>query len=136
MAKVFITFPVYRYSEPESDKCLSMLIQQMMASSHKVGLDKPTGESMITRVRNRSLSRAIRDGSFDWVLHLDSDIVFTPDLFDMLMLHKKDVIGAVYRVKDYKKPIAACAPLESDDVEWKKKSIDMNCVEMARILYH
>lgn len=116
MASIFISYPIYKYAEPDSERCLEKMIQHMSEKGHRVGLDKPIGESMITRIRNRSLGKFIRDGSFDWFFSIDSDIVFNEDLLEMLLSHKKEIIGAVYRVKQ-NRIAAACVPIEDKKIE-------------------
>ena len=124
MASIFISYPVYRYPEPKSKACLEKMIMYMSEKKHRVGFDD-IGGSMITRVRNRSLGKFIRDGSFDWFLSIDSDIVFNKDLLEVLLSHKKEVIGGVYRVKS-NKIASAITPIQDPDVDWRDKTIEMN----------
>ena len=125
MASIFVSYPTYRYAEPESKNCLEKMMMYMSQKKHRVGFDSPVGESMITRVRNRSLSRFIRDGSFDWFLTIDSDILFDEDLLEKLLSHNKEVIGAVYRVKQ-NKIASACTPVQKPGTAWRDKTIEMN----------
>lgn len=124
MASIFISYPIYRYPEPQSKRCLEKMMMYMSQKKHRIGLDD-LGGSMITRVRNRSLGKFIRDGSFDYFMSIDSDMVFDEDLLEKLIDHKKEVIGAIYRVKQ-NKIAAACASVQSPDVEWRDKTIEMN----------
>ena len=123
MSSIFISRPVYRYAEPESQRCLEKMMMYMSGKKYRIGLDSPVGESMITRARNRSLGRFIRDGSFDWFFSVDSDIVFDEDLLEKLLDTGKEVVGAIYRVKS-KEIASACTPVQSSD--WRDKTIEMN----------
>jgi hypothetical protein len=100
------------------------MIMYMSEKKHRIGFDE-LGGSMITRVRNRSISRFIRDGSFDWFLSIDSDMVFDKELLEVLLSHKKEVIGAVYRAKSNKIE-STCASAQNPDVDWREKSVVMN----------
>lgn len=124
MASVFISYPVYRYPEPKSKACLEKMIMYMTEKKHRMGLDD-VGGSMITRVRNRSLGKFIRDGSFDWFLSIDSDIVFNEDLLEVLLSHNKEVVGGVYRVKS-NEIASAVTPVIDADTDWNDAKIEMN----------
>lgn len=124
MESIYISYPIYRYPEPESEKCLEKMIKDMSTNGYRIGYDKIQGESLISRARNRSISRFIRDGSFDWFFSIDSDIVFDHDLYKKLMSHNKEFIGAIYRVKS-KKVASSSVPISVDGAPWKGKTIDM-----------
>ena len=124
MSNVFVSYPIYRYPEPKSKRCLEEMIMYMSEKKHRIGYDD-LGGSMITRVRNRSLGKFIRDGSFDWFFSIDSDMVFDKELLEILLSHKKEVIGAVYRVKS-NKIASACTPVQDPNVDWRDKTIEMN----------
>ena len=124
MNSVYISYPVYRYPEPKSKKCLEQMMRYMSEKEYVIGLDE-LGGSMITRVRNRSISKFIRDGSFDWFLSIDSDMVFNHDLVEMLLSHNKEVIGAVYRAKSNKIE-STCASIQEPNIAWSDKSVVMN----------
>lgn len=124
MSSVFISYPIYRYPEPKSKRCLDEMIMYMSEKKHRIGYDE-LGGSMITRVRNRSISKFIRDGRFDWFLSIDSDMVFDKELLEILLSHKKEVIGAVYRAKSNKIE-STCASAQDPNVDWRDKSVVMN----------
>lgn len=125
MSSIYISRPVYRYAEPESQQCLEKMMMYMAGKKYRIGLDSPVGESMITRIRNRSLGRFIRDGSFDWFMSIDSDMIFDKDLLEKLLDSKKEVIGGIYRVKS-SKIASACAPVQKPGTAWRDKKITMN----------
>jgi hypothetical protein len=124
--KIYIQYPVYRYAEPETEDCFNEMMKYMIAKGYEVYFDKPRGESMITRIRNRCLSRAIGSKTeFDWIMHIDSDLVFDPDLIERLLSHGKDAVGAIYRVKDYKRMYSSSVPKGKEDIHWKDNKLDM-----------
>lgn len=51
--------------------------------------------SMITDARNKLVKRALEFGS-DWLLFVDSDMVFPMDALMGLLRHDKDIVGATY----------------------------------------
>jgi glycosyltransferase involved in cell wall biosynthesis len=58
--------------------------------------------SIVAIARNNAIAMA-RDFAVDYVLFLDSDMVFPRDTLHRLLLHRKDIIGATYtkRVPPY-----------------------------------
>ena len=124
MASIFVSYPIYRYPEPKSKKCLESMMMYMSEKKHRIGLDE-LGGSMITRVRNRSISRFIRDGSFDWFLSIDSDMVFDKESIEILLSHNKEVIGAVYRAKSNALESTSAA-VENPEVNWNSKAVLIN----------
>jgi hypothetical protein len=133
MTSIFIIYPIYKYAEPDSERCLEKMIQYMSEKGYRIGLDKPIGESLVTRARNRSLGKFVRDGNFDWFLSIDSDIVFNESLLEVLLSHKKEVIGAVYRVKQ-NKIVAACVPIKDEKIEMNKGLQEMRFLSAGCML--
>jgi hypothetical protein len=125
MESIYISYPIYRYPEPESEACLEKVIVELSQKGYRIGLDRVRGESLISRARNRSISRFIKDGTFDWFFSIDSDIVFDKDLGERLLSHNKEFIGAIYRVKDNSKAVSSSVPIEADGAPWKNKTMDM-----------
>lgn len=58
--------------------------------------------SMITDARNKLVKRALDFGA-DWLLFIDSDMIFPMDALMRLIAHDKDIVGATYnkRVHPY-----------------------------------
>lgn len=61
-----------------------------------------TKSSIVAEARNIAVERA-REAGADFLLFLDSDMVFPQTLLHRLLLHRKDIVGAVYtkRVPPY-----------------------------------
>lgn len=72
----------------------TMVSFSVMHSRMKVGLLNAEG-SMIARSRNFAADTAIRMGA-DYVMQIDTDMVFPPETLLRLLSHDKDVVGAVY----------------------------------------
>ena len=55
--------------------------------------------SLIARNRNQCIDEATKAG-FDYVLFLDSDMMFPPQTLRRLLSHEKDIVGATYVQRD------------------------------------
>lgn len=51
--------------------------------------------SMITDARNKLVKRALDFGT-DWLLFIDSDMIFPMDALERLLSHDRDIVGATY----------------------------------------
>lgn len=76
---------------------LSGLLLQREFCGNRFDIDVINPQSSIVAIaRNNGIERAKKDG-VDYILFLDSDMIFPADTLIRLLSHKKDVVGCVYR---------------------------------------
>lgn len=99
--KVMICIPSGRTWEARCATAVSGLCAYSAMNGVSLGVVGLEG-SVISRQRN-DLVRMAREHGMDYILQIDSDMVFPPDALCRLLKHNKDVIGATYskRVKPY-----------------------------------
>jgi len=79
----------------QTDFCMSLtaLIAKAKSSNQLTLINSRS--SIITNVRNQIVQAAL-DAKVEYLLFLDSDMVFPPDTLDRLLSHSKDIVGCVY----------------------------------------
>lgn len=102
--KLLIGIPTLDFMYVEFVKCLFALLDKLRADGIDYTLDIQSG-TLVYLARERIAHRAINDG-YDYVLWLDSDMIFSPSLFDDLMDNGKEVITGVYHAR--RKGFASC----------------------------
>jgi hypothetical protein len=63
-------------------------------------------DSLVTRARNRAASYFLRQTDRDYIMFIDTDIIFTKDHIDMLMESDAPLLAGIYCIKQ--KGIAPC----------------------------
>ncbi len=79
----------------QTDFCMSLTALIAKAKSTNQLALINSRSSIITNVRNQIVQAAF-DVQADYLLFLDSDMVFPPDTLDRLLSHNKDIVGCVY----------------------------------------
>lgn len=71
-------------------------------------------DALITRSRNTLVSSFLNETAATHMLFIDADISFEPDAVLRLLRSNKDVVGAMYPIKDYDWEQASTAPSSSE----------------------
>jgi hypothetical protein len=82
--------------------------------------------SIVAEARNNGVEQARADGA-EYLLFLDSDMTFPPTLLPRLLLHRKDIVGAIYPRR--KAPYTPLGTL----LQPTQTVTDGGLVEMARL---
>ncbi len=94
---------------------------QSLASLNKVGQCAVAFNacSLIYDSRNKLAAKAMKD-EFDYVLWLDSDMVFSPDILEKLIADDKDMVSGLYfrRTSPYTPVIFKDSKLEDGRLVW------------------
>lgn len=94
---------------------------QSLASLNKVGRCAVAFNacSLIYDSRNKLAAKAMKD-EFDYVLWLDSDMVFSPDILEKLIADDKDMVSGLYfrRTSPYTPVIFKDSKLEDGRLVW------------------
>lgn len=94
--KVAICVPYYR--QVEGDMMMSMARLAMVSAAHAQMAVIGTKSCYVEDNRNGCIEYALAmQIPFDWVLWIDSDMIFPGDALVRLMAHDKDIVGAHYR---------------------------------------
>lgn len=99
--KVMICVPSGRTWEARTSTALAGMATYSALHGLSIGIINLEG-SMITKQRN-DLVDMCRTHNADYILQVDSDLVFPPESLMRLLKHKKDIVGATYnkRVAPY-----------------------------------
>jgi glycosyltransferase involved in cell wall biosynthesis len=85
--------------EPDTQQCLDHLIHYNLQAKRKIIVRKPTS-SLIGENRNLCIKEAIEKGA-EYVLFIDTDMIFPPDAIQRLQMHNKPIVSAVAVTKGY-----------------------------------
>lgn len=100
---------------------LSLLaLQEHELKRNKVSLKMKVlvGESLIPRARNTIANKFLRESDSDYLLMLDSDLIFEPTLLEKLLDHNVGLVGANYAHKTT--PVKMSGIPDDWDVELSK----------------
>lgn len=99
--KVAILIPSHDHWSGDFGMALASMVPTALHAA-RVGLLNEKS-SMITSARNNLAQRALTEFEADYMLWIDSDMTFPPDLLQRLMAHDRDICGATYcrRVPPY-----------------------------------
>lgn len=92
---VFIACPNYAGIHPWTHYHLIKAMMNIANDGYRV-LEPymPTGMSLVTQVRN-AIAKQFLKSDADWLLSVDSDMIFPFDIFQQLRKHDKDVVAAL-----------------------------------------
>lgn len=111
--KVAICIPYYRACEGPT--LLSCMDLSARSAASVAMLPIGTAGCYIEDNRNGCIEYALATGiPFDWVLWIDSDMIFPGDALLRLLAHDKDIIGANYRIRT---PPYTCAGIYHDRMD-------------------
>ena len=99
--RIFVSCPVYYFDEPDGRHSRMALMRHQSSLGWDVYYPDTRQDALIPRVRNKVLSEYMQHGPFDYLFMIDNDIVMPPWGLDRLIQRKKDICGALYRLKDY-----------------------------------
>lgn len=99
--KVMVCLPSGRTWEARTSTSVSGMLCYSVLQGIQVGIINLEG-SMITKSRNDLVDMALQQNP-DFIMFIDTDMVFPPDTMCRLLTHDKDVVGATYnkRVPPY-----------------------------------
>ncbi len=90
---------------------------------------------MIDSARNLIAEKAL-EGGYDWILYLDDDMTFSPDIFFNLASYDKDIIGALAFKRE--QPFEPCVYKKREDGNmysvFPKKMMDVDAIGSAGLL--
>src|SRR6266550_5599577 len=96
--KVAICVPYYRQCEGPTLLCAMGLA--FRSAAHVAAMPIGTSGCYVEDNRNGCVQYALDTGiPFDWLLWLDSDMIFPDDALLQLISHDKDIVGANYRTR-------------------------------------
>lgn len=75
------------------------LVQDARVAGHRVSVVN-SKSSLVTQSRNLAVKAAL-DAEAEWLLFLDSDMVFPPDTIARLLSHRREIVGATYPRKGW-----------------------------------
>lgn len=94
--KVAICVPYYR--TVEGPTAMAFMALGFGSAAHVAAVPISTRGCYIEDNRNGCVQYALNMGiDFDWLLWIDTDMVFPPDALVRLISHDKDIVGANYR---------------------------------------
>lgn len=93
--KVMIAVPCFDHMDVMFTQCLVDLITYEHKLNKRECIVVFAASSLIYDARNGLATRAINEG-YDWILWLDSDMLFEPTLLDDLMKNKKNFVAGLY----------------------------------------
>jgi len=129
MAKIFVSLPIM--DKPEMPMIMS-LYKAILTSKHKARLHITQNDSLISRVRNTSISAFYDEfPDYDYFVSIDSDLEIkncydTDNIFDRLIAHDLDFVGGLYSLKSTKQ--RRCSSIFMDNN--KKVEFGTGLVEM------
>jgi len=96
--KVYLAIPSCRDWKPQFGASVCGLVGKLSKDGVDFTMNAMMGTSVLPRARQVALEHAISEGC-SHVLFLDDDMAFSPDIFDRLVAHQKEIIGANYSNK-------------------------------------
>ena len=75
------------------------LVQSARVAGHRMSLVN-SKTSLITQGRNLAVKAAL-EAKAEWLLFLDSDMIFPPDTVSRLMAHEREIVAATYPRKSW-----------------------------------
>ncbi len=115
MASIFLSIPVL--DKPELRMFNSLYRSILSCREHSVRLFFNENDSLISRVRNVHISMFLDEfKEYDYFMSLDSDIEIincyaTNNIFNKLIAHNLDFVGAVYALKNPGEPKSSSMPM-------------------------
>lgn len=100
--KIFISMPTYRHNiENLTRDSLNATIKYLREIGHPLTFHQPDS-ALLAKSRCDAVDAAV-EAEADYLMFVDSDMVFEPNHIEMLLAHKKDVVGGlcVKRVPPY-----------------------------------
>jgi len=92
MAKILLGIACNRQIKTQTLESIFGIVNK---SPHDLGLNIATRGFTISENRNVLAAQAVRD-KYDYLLFIDDDMNFEPDLLDKLLAHQKDIVGVAY----------------------------------------
>lgn len=130
--KIFLCIPSGDYAQ------MNFMSSVMDMGNHTISIPNSTlhrvniQSSNITYNRNKMTDYALRNGA-DWLLFIDSDMVFPPYTLDRLLSHNKDIIGIVARKRSY--PFESIGTLiKSEDIGSTESLLQMSRIGAGVLL--
>lgn len=81
-----------------TEHCMRQMKDRLHGSTNLIIGEMPALGSVITQNQNTIFSVAVKE-QMDYLLLVDSDMVFPPDTLERLLAHQKPIVGAVYRAR-------------------------------------
>ena len=100
--KITIAIPSNRGVQPQ---CFQSVLELIAGSKYEFELLCPSEGYTIAENRNYIATYACNSKS-DYLLMIDDDMVFEPDLLDRLIANKKDIVGVVHHPREGKPVVA------------------------------
>lgn len=95
MKNVTVGYPCYD-SRCEA-QAMQVLMQCLMNPNHPVSnILMHNGDSLVTRARNKTAHDFLHNTKNEWLMFIDSDIIFQPSDIERLISHNKPLIGGIY----------------------------------------
>lgn len=102
--KLLVGIPSLDYMNTEFVKCLLALLEKLRQDGVNYDVDIESG-TLVYMARERIAHKAINE-HYDYVLWLDSDMIFSPEILDDLMFSGKDFVTGIYHAR--RKGYASC----------------------------
>lgn len=93
MGKLLIAIPTLDYIHRKFVESLTNLLHTFSFTDYDVVFEGCT----LVYISRDNLAKQAIEGGYDWVLWLDADMVFEPDIYKILALSGKDFITGIYR---------------------------------------
>lgn len=117
MANVVIGLPTM--GSVDVGTCESFI--KMQRAEHKI-FPLSTQYSLIYVARDNLIKKSLENPSADYVLFVDSDIIFEKDALIKLIEDDVDIVSGVYRLKDESGEVVGCDIFNRQLNNWKKDS--------------
>ena len=108
MSKIFLALPIYR----ECPVDFMVKVHKALGKKHVHQVAFKMGDSLVSRARN-NLTNDFLKSDCDYMLQIDSDIIFTNENIDRLVSHELPIIGGLYAIKDNSQRWCSNALIES-----------------------
>lgn len=95
MLRIAIGLPTNRLIKPKTAQSLLELVNQ---TKYDVEAIVSTKGYNCAENRNYIAAQAVK-GKYDYLFHVDDDMIYAPDTLDRLVAHDKDIIGGLYKTK-------------------------------------
>ena len=92
--RILVGMPTYRFNvEPQTRQSMTAMLEYMRHEGYAMSVYQ-ADSALVAKGRNDAVVQA-RELGAEWLMFIDSDMVFEPDHVEMLLKHDLDVVGGL-----------------------------------------